>query len=58
MGQKIAKISIFEGVYENLKNVKFGMSKNFLGKVKKVVFHWSFSEKSMKNWFFSVFEQK
>ena len=58
IGLKIAKIGIFSGVCQSLKCVKFGMSKEFWEKVEKVVFHLSFCEKSLKNLFFSVFDQK
>ena len=58
MGLKIAKIGIFEEVYRKISNVKFGKSKKFLENPKNGGFHWSFGEKSMKKWFFSVFEQK
>ena len=55
MGLKITKISIFEEVCENLKNVKFGMEKVFLEKISKVVFHRFLGEISLKKWFFKIF---
>ena len=58
IGLKIAKIGIFSGVCQSLKCVKFGMSKKFLEKLKNGGFHLSFDEKTMKNAFFSVFDQK
>ena len=58
MGLKIAKIGIFLEVYRKISNVKYGKSKTFWEKLKNGDFHWSFGEKSMKKWFFSVFEQK
>ena len=58
MGLKIVKIGIFEKVNRKISNVKYGKSKKFWEKLENGDFHWSFGEKMMKNWFFSVFEQK
>ena len=55
MSQILPKISIFEEVNENLKSVKFGMEKNFLEKISKVVFHRFSGEISLKKWFFKIF---
>ena len=54
-GLKIAKISIYEEIWNNLKNVKFGMEKKFLEKISKVVFHRFLGEISLKKWFFKIF---
>ena len=57
MSQILPKISIFEEVNENLKSVKFGMEKNFLEKISKVVFHRFLGEITLKKWFFKIFSK-